>query len=183
MKKNMFTFTIAAVSLSVFCVPAAASENNSNTNAAEEQTVVLAQNQYQLKQKVYKKIKGWWTNESAGTCDWKITQKKIKIYSRSTGECIQKMRIYGCKKVEDGYIIKVKNKDGQKFAYSFNKNQNTMCNYQDSDHDGICDNYQRGRGGQYQDDNNNGVCDNYENRDCCGNGSARNGHGYRRCAR
>lgn len=183
MKKNILTFTVAALSFGIFCVPTVASENNNRNNAAAEQTTVLAQKKYQLKQKVYKQVKGWWTNKSSSTCDWKVTQKKIKIYSRSTGECLEKMRIYGCKKVEDGYIIKAKNNNGQNFAYCFNRKQNTLCSYQDSNHDGICDNCQKGRGGQYQDDNNNGVCDNYENGGCGGNGKARNGGGYRRCAR
>lgn len=163
MRKNMLAFTVAVVSFGIFCAPAAASENNSGSSTAAQQTAVLAQTKYQLRQKVYKQVKGWWTNESAGTCDWKVTQKKIKIYSRSTGECIEKLRIYGCKKVEDGYIIKAKNNNGQKVAYSFDKKQNTLCSYQDSDHDGICDNY--------------------ENGGCGGNRNGGNGSGHRRCAR
>lgn len=84
---------------------------------------------FRLSKKVYRQIKGWWTNVSSGGTDRKFSRTKMKVYDRSTGQCIGKMKICGCKKVKGGYLIKLKNSRGEKLSYKYNKKADVLESY------------------------------------------------------
>ena len=45
---------------------------------------------FRLSKKVYRQIKGWWTNVSSGGTDRKFSRTKMKVYDRSTGQALAK---------------------------------------------------------------------------------------------
>ena len=53
----------------------------------------------------------------------------MKIFDRTTGQCIDSIKIYGCKKVKGGYVIRLKNSQGEKLCYKYNKKAEMMENY------------------------------------------------------
>lgn len=129
MKKKLWT--LAVVLSAVFLFPGAAPAVKARSvNPETEQAETMAKKKSaKLSKKVYRQIKGWWTNVSSGGTDRKFTWTKMKVYDRNTGECIGKMKIYGCKKVKGGYLIKLKNSRGEKLSYKFNKKADMMENY------------------------------------------------------
>lgn len=156
LKKNIYT-AAAVLSVGVFGVPFCMFSENVTAHQYQGET---AQKSFQLSKKAYKQIKGWWTNRSSDSCNWKITRSKVKAYSRSTGKCVEKLKICDCKKTQNGYIIQVKNSQGQNISYAFNKQSKVFC--------------------KYQDDNQNGICDHYENGDCNGGGKGSRSCGKQR---
>lgn len=100
------------------------------SSAADTSTAqLLAKKKYKLSKKLYKKLGGWWTDVSSGGYDRKITRKKVKIFSRTTGKCIGTMKICGCKKVKGRYILKLKNSSGTKLCYRYDKKADVLENY------------------------------------------------------
>lgn len=61
-----------------------------------------------LNPKVYKRVKGWWTTNSSGGYDIKISKTKMKYYKKNGKKVVMTATIKGCKKVKDGYLIQVK---------------------------------------------------------------------------
>ena len=86
----------------------------------------------ELQSEIYKKIKGWWADNSSGGYDRKITRKYIKVYDRVTSEFVYKSKIYGCKNTRQGYLIKLKYPhNNEKYCYLYDE-QNDVLEYHDS---------------------------------------------------
>lgn len=79
----------------------------------------------QLPNALYKKIKGWWTENSSGGYDYKIVKTGFKRYNRTTGKCLATWKVKGCKKTSEGYLIKVKYKN-YKASYVYNEAQDVL---------------------------------------------------------
>ncbi len=77
----------------------------------------------ELKGKVYKWVKNkWWTASSSGGYDVKFSKTKVKYYNREDGKIHHIAKINSYKKINGGYVIKVKN--GQyKYCYTIYENQ------------------------------------------------------------
>ena len=95
----------------------------------KERAQLLAKKKYKLSKTIYKKIGGWWTDASSGGYDRKITRSKFKIYSRATGKSVGTMKICGSKTVKGGYLIRLKNSNGAKLCYRYNKKADVMENF------------------------------------------------------
>lgn len=78
-----------------------------------------------IPKRLYKKIKGWWTESSSGGCDYKIGETRFKEYDRTTGNCLATWKVKGCKKTSEGYLIKVKYKN-YKASYVYNEAQDVL---------------------------------------------------------
>lgn len=129
MKKRWLLIFVVVAFMVVFLAPAqkiSAQSVAQNNNILE---TMAKKKDFRLSKKVYRKLKGWWTDVSSGGYDRKITRKAIKVYSRTTGECIDNIKICGCKKVKGGYLIKIKNNRGIKSCYKYNKKADMMENY------------------------------------------------------
>lgn len=70
-----------------------------------------------LNKKVYKRVKGWWTTNSSGGYDIKISKTKMKYYKKNGKKVVMTAKIKGCKKVKGGYLIQVK--VGKKLKWSY----------------------------------------------------------------
>jgi hypothetical protein len=67
---------------------------------------------FQLSDKQYKAVKGWWTQWSSGGCDIKFTKTKVKYYSRENGKVVRTYTIKNCKKVNGVYSYYLKGSNG-----------------------------------------------------------------------
>jgi hypothetical protein len=76
---------------------------------------------FQLSDKQYKAVKGWWTQFSSAGCDIKFTRTKVKYYSRETGKVVRTFTIKKCKKVNGVYSYYLKGSDGTKFQFRLAK--------------------------------------------------------------
>jgi transglutaminase/protease-like cytokinesis protein 3 len=67
---------------------------------------------FQLSDKQYKAVKGWWTQASSGGCDVKFTRTKVKYYSREDGKVVRTYTIKKCKKINGVYSYYLKGSNG-----------------------------------------------------------------------
>ena len=79
----------------------------------------------QLPNALYKKIKGWWTENSSGGYNYKIVKTGFKRYDRKTGKCLAVWKISGCEKTSEGYLIKVKYQN-YKCSYVYDEPQDSL---------------------------------------------------------
>lgn len=129
MKKQIWIFAVIFSVLLAISFPAPILKAQEKTPALIQTETMAKKKSFKLSKKVYRQIKGWWTNVSSGGTDRKFTRTKMKIFDRNTGQYIGKMRIYGCKKVKGGYLIRLKNSDGEKLCYKYNKKADMMENF------------------------------------------------------
>lgn len=98
-----------------------------------EMPVVQAASQKTIPLKLYKKIKGRWSDNSSGGYNRIIKKNCIKVYDRSTGKLAYKSKIYGCKKTDNGYLIKCKYPhNNAKYCYVYNEQNDCLDYYFDS---------------------------------------------------
>ena len=91
----------------------------------------------ELPLKIYKKIKGWWTDNSSGGYNRKVKKKYIKVYDRATGKLAYKSKIYGWKNTRQGYLIKLKYPhNNAKYCYLYNEPYAVLEYYDSWDIDG-----------------------------------------------
>lgn len=91
----------------------------------------------ELPSKLYRKIKGWWTDNSSGGYDRKVTKKYIKVYDRDTGELVYKSKIYGWKKTNQGYLVNLKYPhNNARYSYIYNEQYDSLDYYDSWDADG-----------------------------------------------
>ncbi len=127
-KKIWISVVILSLLLSV-SFPGTALHAKETTPAPVQMETMAKKKTFKLSKKVYRQVKGWWTNVSSGGTDRKFTRTKMKIFDRTTGQCIDSIKIYGCKKVKGGYVIRLKNSQGEKLCYKYNKKADMMENY------------------------------------------------------
>lgn len=127
-KKIWISVVIFSLLLSV-SFPGTALHAKETTPASVQMETMAKKKTFKLSKKVYRQVKGWWTNVSSGGTDRKFTRTKMKIFDRTTGQCIDSMKFYGCKKVKGGYVIRLKNSQGEKLCYKYNKKADMMENY------------------------------------------------------
>lgn len=129
MKKKVWIFVaVFSVLLAVFSPVSVLQAQETGQGDVQVETMAKKKS-FRLSKKVYRQIKGWWTNVSSGGTDRKFTRTKMKIFDRNTGQCIGEMKIYGCKKVKGGYLIRLKNSQGGKLCYKYDKKADVMEYY------------------------------------------------------
>lgn len=79
---------------------------------------------FQLSDKQYNAVKGWWTQVSSGGCDVKFTRTKLNYYSREDGTVVRSYTIKNCKKKDGVYAYYLKGNNGTsviKFQFRFSE--------------------------------------------------------------
>lgn len=129
MKKKVWIFAAVFSVLLAVSTPVSVLQAQETGQGAVQVETMAKKKSFRLSKKVYRQIKGWWTNASSGGTDRKFTRTKMKIFDRNTGQCTGKMKIYGCKKVKGGYLIRLKNNEGEKLCYKYDKKADVMESY------------------------------------------------------
>lgn len=139
MKKTIVYLLVFYMFTFVFRGKVSADKNALLANETEIITVKSATKDKtnELPSKIYKKIKGWWADNSSGGYNRKVTKKYIKVYNRTTGELIYKSKIYGWKNTREGYLIKLKYPhNNAKYCYLYNEQYDALEYYDSWDTDG-----------------------------------------------
>lgn len=133
-KKHIAFFLLCCTSAYVFLSNAPVADRTPSTDTFQitEAEAAAKKNKSELPSKLYKKIKGWWADNSSGGYDRKITKTYIKAYHRDTGKLAYKSKIYGWKKTDQGYLIRLKYPHNHaRYCYLYNEQYDSLDYYYD----------------------------------------------------
>lgn len=106
--KWMVMFILTCVFI-IFPLGSLTPHGNTSKNCQVE---AATKKQFKLSEKQYKKVKGWWSDNSSGGWDVKFTHSKVKYYDRVTGKLAWTATIKKCKKKGNVYVYYIKSEKG-----------------------------------------------------------------------